>query len=260
MSEKSLTLEAQYQTWGALRRDLRQQIAMGGLLLRIAGVEAPQFSPLTVRLVRPDGESHELPGQVLQMIAGHGVAVGLGAEARPEIDRLAAACEASQAGDGEEPGADDPVVSTGEVQRRSARLQLATDPVELRAQLEGMTVNEKRAAALVGRREVRMLLIRDINKAVHPFVIKNPAITLEEVEAFSKMPSINPDALRMMAANRDWTRSAGVVRNLVRNPKTPLTDALALLDKLPINELRALAKSSAVRAPIQQAARKRINE
>jgi hypothetical protein len=121
-----------------------------------------------------------------------------------------------------------------------------------------MTANEKRQAAIHGRREVRLLLMKDRNKTVHPFVVKNPAITLDEIEQFAKMPSVNPDALRMMAGNREWIRSIGVCRALVRNPKTPLREALALLEKLPISDVRALAKSENVRAPIQRAARKKV--
>jgi len=252
-----IRLEARYHSWVSLRRDCEQQIAMGGMLLRTTDVNPQQFSPLILEVHSPGGERFELQGQVLQVIPDQGVAVQFSPEARPVIDAIQAACAASPPG---EPAADDPVVSPARAHRGGARLQLASDPVELRRQLEGMTVNQKRQAALAGRREVRLLLMRDINKAVHPFVVKNPRVSIEEIEAFSKMPSINPDALRMMAGNRDWTRSIAVCRNLVRNPKTPLREALMLLDKLPIGEVRALAKSGTVRAPIQQAARKKINQ
>jgi hypothetical protein len=121
-----------------------------------------------------------------------------------------------------------------------------------------MSVNETRRAALRGRRDMRLLLIRDKNKTVHPFVLRNPGITLDEVEQIAKMPGVNPDALRMIAGNRDWIRSTTVCRNLVRNPKTPMPDALRLLGKLPMSDLRAMAKSGNVRTPIQQAARKKV--
>lgn len=232
---------------------------MGGLLLRITELDLQQFSPLLLLLVAPDKRSYELPSQVLQVIPGQGVALQFSPEAQPVIGQLKEACDASTS-DSSAPGIDDPKVRPVKERRGGARLQLATDPQELRRQLEGMTVNQKRQAALSGRREVRFLLMRDINKAVHPFVVKNPRVSIEEIEAFSKMPSVNPDALRQMAQNRDWTRSISVCRNLVKNPKTPLREALMLLEKLPLSDIRMLAKGGAVRAPIQQAARKKINQ
>jgi len=58
--------------------------------------------------------------------------------------------------------------------------------------------------------------------------------------------------------NLEWTRSPTVCRNLVHNPKTPLREAVLLLSKMPMGDVRQLAKSPHVRSPIQQAARKII--
>ena len=132
------------------------------------------------------------------------------------------------------------------------------DSQSLQKQIEEMSVNEKRTNALHGRKQMRMLLIRDRNKTIHPFVIKNPAITLDEIEQIAKMPSVNPDVLRTIAKSKEWTRSTTVCRNLVRNPKTPMKEALMLLPKLPMSDLRAMAKSGNVRTAIQQAARKKV--
>lgn len=182
---------------------------------------------------------------------------GQDAEARDQIAQLCRdwgdAADEAAAAEG-----DDPSFELARA-RPAARLEMPTDPQEMRRQLEQMTVNEKRQVALRGRREVRLLLIKDRNKAVHPFVLKNPGITTEEVEAFSKMPSVNPDALRMIARNRDWTRLVSICRSLVRNPKTPIGEALTLLDRLPIGEIRVLAKSGNLRMPLVQAARKKVN-
>jgi hypothetical protein len=255
MSES--VIEASYRSWAALHRDLESQIKLGGLLLRATDVDLEQFSPLVLNLRAPSGRQYEIAGQVLQVIPGQGVAMQLGAASRDAIDALRQEIS-GQSIEGEAPS-DDPTVSLPSA-KPSARVQLPADPVELRRALEEMTVNQKRQVALSGRREVRLLLIKDINKAVHPFVLKNPGITLEEVEAFSKMPSVNPDALRMIAKNRDWTKSQAICRNLVKNPKTPINEALILLERLPIGDLRVFAKGGTVRTPIQQAARKKINQ
>jgi len=127
----------------------------------------------------------------------------------------------------------------------------------LQQQIAEMSVAQKRQACLHSRKDMRMLLIRDRNKTIHPFVMRNPAITLDEIEQISKMPSVNPDVLRTIAKSREWNRSATVCRNLVRNPKTPMKEALQLLSKLPKSDIRALAKRGNVRTAIQQAARKK---
>lgn len=251
--------EARYRSWAALRRDLTEQISIGGLLLR-TGAELAQFSPVKIQVVPPSGESVELTGQVLQVLPGQGVAVQIDPDASASVARLEAFCEGRGGEDAGAPAADEDPKITRPGEKRVGVLgpKLSQDPQELRRQLAEMTVNEKRQAAIHGRREVRLLLIKDRSKAVHPFVLQNPAITLDEIEQIAKMPSVNPDALRMIAGNREWIRSIGVCRALVRNPKTPLREALTLLEKLPISEIRALAKSENVKTPIQRAARKKV--
>jgi hypothetical protein len=59
--------EGRYRSWAALRRDLTQQMSIGGLLLR-TDADLPRFSPVKVKVVPPAGESVELTGQVLQVM------------------------------------------------------------------------------------------------------------------------------------------------------------------------------------------------
>jgi len=251
--------EARYRSWAALRRDLTQQMSIGGLLLR-TDADLPRFSPVKVKVVPPAGESVELTGQVLQVMPGQGVAVQIDPDANESVARLESACEGHGSDDAERSAAeDDPkILRPGDKKVGTLGPQLSQEPHELRRQLAEMTVNEKRQAGIHGRREVRLLLIKDRNKVVHPFVLKNPAITLDEIEQIAKLPSVNPDALRMIAGNREWTRAVGICRALVRNPKTPLREALMLLDNLPMSDIRALAKSGSVKMPIQRAARKKV--
>jgi hypothetical protein len=253
------TIEIRYATWAALRRDCEQQLHRGGLLARIT-VDVEQYQPVTLAVRRPDGVVHSWSAQVLQLIPGQGVALQFDTGDGQALERL------RQAGEGDhpadlEPAGEEPVASLIAARTVSAGPpKLPTDPQELRRQLESMTVNEKRQAALGARREARLLLIRDRNKAVHPFVLKNPAITLDEVEQIAKMPSVNPDALRFIAGHRDWTRSTAVCRSLVKNPKTPMREAMAMLERLPMSDLRAIAKSANVRMPLLQAARKKVHQ
>jgi hypothetical protein len=240
-----------YHTWAALGRDVRQQIAVRGMLLK---KEAPlnQFEPVTVHLRSPDGTEYQLEAEVVQVIPGQGVAV----QFKGPVDELIKAVSANPPAEGEAPEEDDPeFLAPGEEKTTG----VSGDTQNLLKQIEEMSVNQKRQNALHGRKNMRMLLIRDRNKTIHPFVINNPAITLDEIEQIAKMPSVNPDVLRAIAKSKEWTRSTTVCRNLVRNPKTPMQEALMLLAKLPLSDVRALAKSNNVRTAIQQAARKKVS-
>lgn len=243
-----------YPSWNRALADCDQQVALGGLLLQTQA-DIDQFAQVLVRFVLPDGSSHNLQAEVVQVLAGQGVAVQFSPDAADSISALKQLCSANQ-DDSDDPGSDPPQVY-GPGEEPPARE--STEPRATHQQVEEMTVNEKRRAALHGRKDVRLLLIRDRNKTIHPFVMKNPAITLDEVIQIAKMPSVNPDVLRMIAKNPDWVRSSTVCRNLVRNPKTPMREALAVLAKLPMSEVRSLAKTGNVRTAIQQAARKKVN-
>jgi hypothetical protein len=240
-----------YRTWAALGRDVRQQIAVQGLLLKLEG-QLNRFDPVTVKIVAPDEATFELEAEVMQVIEGQGMAVQL----KGTADELVKVVSANPPPEGESPAPDDPEFLAPGEEKKTVVLG---DTQNIQKQIEEMTVNEKRTNALHGRKQMRMLLIRDRNKTIHPFVIKNPAITLDEIEQIAKMPSVNPDVLRTIAKSREWTRSTTVCRNLVRNPKTPMKEALMLLPKLPMSDLRAMAKSGNVRTAIQQAARKKVS-
>jgi hypothetical protein len=120
---------------------------------------------------------------------------------------------------------------------------------------ETLTIQEKMALALSGDREVRFQLLRDPNKQLHPLVLRNPRIGLEEVHWAAKLTTLNPEALKLIADHPEWGQSATVAAALVRNPKTPIPVALKLMPRLAHTELKAIAKSQG-RPQIVQAAKK----
>jgi hypothetical protein len=87
--------------------------------------------------------------------------------------------------------------------------------------------------------------------------MKNPRIGLEEVLWAAKLTTLNPEALKVIAEHPEWGQNPGVAAALVRNPKTPVPVALKLMPRLPVSELRALARSQG-RPQIVQAAKKRL--
>jgi hypothetical protein len=242
-----------YQTWTAMQRDCDQQIAMHGIYIK-SDVPLSQFAKVIVRVRAPDGHETDLAGEIVLVVPDQAVAVQFSEHASQAIDELTQHCKTGQHTQESAAEGDDPAIYPPGSEPPKAR----EAQISLPKRLEKMTVNEKRRTALHGSREERLLLIRDRNKTIHPFVLKNPSITLDEIDMIAKMPSVNPECLRMIAGNRDWIRSTSICRSLVRNPKTPMPDALKLMNKLPKSDLRAFAKSGNVRTAIQQAARKKI--
>ncbi|HZX94885.1 MAG TPA: hypothetical protein VFE90_10240 [Myxococcales bacterium] len=122
---------------------------------------------------------------------------------------------------------------------------------------EVLTLQDKMQLASSGDRELRLQLLRDPNKQLHPLVLRNPRIGLEEVQWAARLTTLNPDALKYIGEHPEWGQNAAVAAALVRNPKTPLPVALKLVPRLPVGEVRALAKSQ-VRPQIVQAAKKHL--
>jgi hypothetical protein len=121
-----------------------------------------------------------------------------------------------------------------------------------------MGSQEKFRLALHGDRPARLVLMKDVNKSIQTFLIQNPRITLDEIRYLAGFRQANPEVLGSIAAHREWGGNAGIVAALIRNPKTPTTVAVRLLDKLPIAELRRIARTGEAPRAVTIAARKRV--
>ena len=106
-----------------------------------------------------------------------------------------------------------------------------------------MNVVERIQLALKGGREERMLLIRDPNKIVQRGVLQSPRLTDLEIENFAAMTNVSTEVLRSIAANRVYMKAYTVVKNLVRNPKTPLDVSMHLLPRLNAFDLKLLTSN-----------------
>jgi hypothetical protein len=229
-----------------------EQLSRGGLYVTM-DLALPPFSPVEVVVEAPDGERFELACEVLQAFPGTATALSVKPVGRTAVDALMAHAM-KQAPEGDNAPLE---VAVDDGSDDGDGVEEVVRDVSLIAQVAAMSIAEKRQAALHGGKELRFLVLKDSNKTLHPFVLSNPAIALDEVEAISRMTSVNPECLHRIA--KDHTRSPNIVRNLVKNPKTPLIDALALVDKLALADVRAIAKGGSVRNAILMAARKRVN-
>jgi hypothetical protein len=120
-----------------------------------------------------------------------------------------------------------------------------------------LSAAEKIQLALHGNRDERGAILRDKNRMLHSYVLRNPHIEMDELVAIARNAQSGPELLEMIAGNRDWIQRADLALALVRNPKTPQAAGLRALNSVSPADLRQLAKGNG--APhIVQAARKKV--
>jgi len=129
----------------------------------------------------------------------------------------------------------------------------------LTAQLAKMSFPQRLKAAVKGNREMRAVLIRDPNRLISTTVLSSPKLTEAEVANFSRMANVSEDVLRIIGANRSWTKNYGVILGLTKNPKTPVGMSLNFLARLNDSDIKMLAVDRNVPEPLRIAARKRLS-
>lgn len=130
----------------------------------------------------------------------------------------------------------------------------------LYAALQKMGVMEKIKLARVGGKEARNFLIKDRNKVVALAALQSPKITESEITGIAQSRAVSDEILRVIAGNKDWTRSYSVKLALTTNPKTPLPQAVKFLNYLQERDLRALMKSKDVSNAISSHARRILDK
>jgi hypothetical protein len=255
-------LRVRYHRLEDLVRDHDEQLARGGLLVRVdppAGLK--QFDQVELEIVAPRG-SVVLPSQVVQLFAGVGVAVTF--EPSPVLEAAVNNARHVPAEEGPPP-----VHEVVDESRRGSTRTIRAPPLFPDVHSEspipaaavvkpGQAGPDKMKLAIHGNRDERSAILRDNNPSFHVYVLRNPGIQVDEVLAIAKMRTVGPEVLKAIADRREWAQRADIAIALVRNPKTPVPIAVRLLDHVGTAELRALAKDNNARAPIQQAARKKV--
>jgi hypothetical protein len=122
--------------------------------------------------------------------------------------------------------------------------------------LSSLSIVERMKLAMKGTRAQRSLLIRDPNKLVASAVLSSPKLTETEVEAFARMGNVSEEVLRIIAANRAWTKNYTVISALTKNPKTPQAIAMQLVQRLNDRDMKALASDRNVPEAVRLIARK----
>ena len=126
----------------------------------------------------------------------------------------------------------------------------------LLARLSQMSVVDRIQLAIKGSREERMLLIRDPNKIVQRGVLQSARLTDQEVESFAAMTNLTAEVLRHISMNRAFMKNYVVVKNLAKNPKTPLDVSLRLLQRLTAPDLKLLTTNKNIPETLKSTAMK----
>ena len=129
----------------------------------------------------------------------------------------------------------------------------------LHKKIAQMTVTQKIRTATLGTAAERLLLVRDPNRLVSSAAVRSPLMRENEAVRITASRSISEDALRVIAMNREFTRSYQVKLNLVQNPRTPFSFASRIVPHLREHDLRSLAKSKNVTGAVSQAVKQQLS-
>jgi hypothetical protein len=302
MSGLSELFRVTYARYGELRDDLAQQMARGGLLVKVQDVPGLDFdSAVALELVLPDGTTLQGTGTVLQVFAGVGFAVTVQPQLVEEVSRLAGRPEVAATGAARHERVERPPphpVPPARARRTSAPSSLwvqpaaplrrpATTPPPLAAvprpkpattpppvappvpaepppaeppplRHDSPSRMEKVQQALHGTRDERNAILRDRDRTLHAFVLKNPQLDADDVVAIAKNPQVAADLLQQIGDRKEWLQRPAVALALARNPRTPPELAARALDHAPLEAVRQLAKGAGALPHVQQAARKKL--
>jgi hypothetical protein len=129
-------------------------------------------------------------------------------------------------------------------------------PIKIRR----LRIPERIKLALTGNRDARVILIRDPNKLIRRYCLRNPRISEEEVVVLCKEKSIDEESLRFVMSRREWMKLYQIRLALAQNPRTPVPQAIALLGTLMMRDIERIGKSRDVPQVVVNHARKMVIE
>ncbi|MEZ4306892.1 MAG: hypothetical protein R3F14_02430 [Polyangiaceae bacterium] len=126
------------------------------------------------------------------------------------------------------------------------------------AQPARLSFGEKVQLALHGTKDDRATILRDSNKQLHPFVLRAPNVTPEEIAAWAANPQMSADFLKQIADRKEWISRPAIALALARNPRAPAEISVRAVEFVPAEHLRQLAKGVGALPHVVQAARRKI--
>lgn len=232
-----LAFRVTYSRYRDLHDDV-QQMANGGLLVRVRDLDGlERDAPVSLELVLPDGATVATSGKILQVLAGHGVAVTIGADVVAQLRGRA----------GKDSGT------------AAAKHERVEEPAARGApKPETLSKAEKIQLALHGNRDQRMAILRDHDRSLHAFVLKNPQVNADDALTIAKSATLSGELAKLISERREWFGKPQIALALARNPRTPPDLAVRALDHVPVDALRQMAKGVGALPHVAQAARKKV--
>jgi hypothetical protein len=228
-----------------LRRVLEEEVRRGVMLVK---VEPPPdlelFARIIIEIASPGG-AIVFPSEVVSVLPTVGVAVAIPPDKVAEAQGLLALTPDGQRGE-----AVHEIVVEGAPAGATA--------AGAAAQMARMTFAEKVQIALHGSRDDRAAIVRDQNKQLHPFVLRSPNVTPEEIAGWAANPQMSPDFLKQIAERKEWISRPAIAVALAKNPKAPAEIAVRAVEYVPLEMLRQMAKGVGALPHVVQAARKKV--
>lgn len=124
----------------------------------------------------------------------------------------------------------------------------------LRDKLAEMSLGEKTSLARTGPRAAVLLLRTDSDARVITALMRNAAMTEEDVLAMVSQDTTPQEVLAAIATDYKWSLRYAVRLALTRNSNTPLASALSFVSKLRRTDLEALIKAPETQELIRRTA------
>jgi len=248
----------------ALRLFVDETKRQGAFLLGAA--ERPeQFARYTITLALAPGFEHNLRASVVQVFeASGGISVafeveGLSQAWEYELDRkLRADTEDSgeDSAEAETPEAEPSKELSGKQEKESepkdTTERTGTSPIY---RIRRMNPRERMHLATKAGRVERTVLLRDSSPQVLMALVTNPRVGADDILQIIRNPQASAGVLDRITREPRWLANSEIQKALVRNPKTPSTIVIRLIETLPTEELRQLAKmQTGLKEPLRKAA------
>lgn len=235
-----------------LRRVLDEELRRGVLLVKITPPGDLEFrAPLALEIVA-GGRVVAFASEVVSILAGVGVAVAFPPERLDDLQKLLASTPPGPAAEAVHE------IVTGSAEQEGPRSAAEGTAAASAAAASRATFAEKVQLALHGTKDDRAAILRDQNRQLHPFVLKAPSVSPDEVVGWAANAQMSADFLKQIADRKEWISRPAIALALVRNPKAPPEIALRALDYVPIEAIRQMAKGVGVLPHVVTAARKKI--
>ncbi|MFH1132828.1 MAG: hypothetical protein V1754_15955 [Pseudomonadota bacterium] len=126
--------------------------------------------------------------------------------------------------------------------------------------IRDLPLSAKIRLATLGNMFHRMVLIKDSARTVALAAISSPAVSEQEAMRYASQRELPEDVVRYIANKKEWHKNYGMKLNLVNNPKCPLRVSMNLLQYLRPMDVKILARSKNIPAPLVKAAKARSKQ